>query len=178
VSRGGEAQSPLAALVRGVAAGVAGTAAMTAYQELVARRRRRGGPPKEPSWEHAPAPAEVARRVIEGVFKRPVPAARIPLLTSVVHWGYGTGWGAVYGVVRPSLPAGAAACGLGWGAGVWASSYAQLVPMGLYEPPWRYSAKTVAVDVSYHLVYGLALAGAYELTGSLARALPAATRSR
>ena len=33
-------------------------------------------------------------------------------------------------------------------------SYATLVPMGLYEWPWRYSAKTIAKDVSYHLVYG------------------------
>jgi hypothetical protein len=30
------------------------------------------------------------------------------------------------------------------------------------EPIWRYPPKTLAVHLSYHLVYGLSLAGAYE----------------
>lgn len=34
------------------------------------------------------------------------------------------------------------------GACVWASSYAQLVPMGLYEPPWKYPPQTLALDLS------------------------------
>ena len=42
-------------------------------------------------------------------------------------------------------------------------SYVELVPMGLYEPPWKYPAKSLAKDLSYHLVYGVALAGAYKL---------------
>lgn len=44
--------------------------------------------------------------------------------------------------------------GLLFGVGVWAASYAQLVPLGIYEPPWRYPPKTLVFDLSYHLVYG------------------------
>jgi hypothetical protein len=51
--------------------------------------------------------------------------------------------------------------GLGFGLGVWAASYAQLVPLGIYEPPWRYPAEELAEDLSYHAVYGLGVAGAY-----------------
>ena len=41
-------------------------------------------------------------------------------------------------------------------------SYAQLVPMGIYEPPWKYPAKELALDLSYHIVYGITAAIAYE----------------
>ena len=40
-------------------------------------------------------------------------------------------------------------------------SYVQLVPMGLYEPPWRYPPKELALDLSYHLAYGAGLGAAY-----------------
>lgn len=50
-----------------------------------------------------------------------------------------------------------------FGAGVWASSYLQLVPMGLYEPPWRYSPTLLANDLGYHLTYGVAGASAYAI---------------
>jgi hypothetical protein len=31
----------------------------------------------------------------------------------------------------------------------------------VYQPPWKYPAKELAVDLSYHVVYGLAVAAAY-----------------
>jgi hypothetical protein len=34
----------------------------------------------------------------------------------------------------------------------------------LYEPIWKYDAKTLANDLSAHLVYGLVTAAAWELT--------------
>ncbi len=32
---------------------------------------------------------------------------------------------------------------------------------GLYEPPWKYPPKEFALDLSYHLVYGVGLGAAY-----------------
>ena len=60
------------------------------------RRGIRGEPsePPEDPWEDASAPAKVAKRTGEGVLHKNVPADLIPLLTNVMHWGYGTGWGA------------------------------------------------------------------------------------
>jgi hypothetical protein len=46
--------------------------------------------------------------------------------------------------------------GIGYGLGVWSASYAQLVPLGIYEPPWNYPLREVALDLGYHLVYGAA----------------------
>jgi len=40
-------------------------------------------------------------------------------------------------------------------------SYVQLVPMGLYEPPWKYSPKDIATEIGYHLAYGLGVASTF-----------------
>lgn len=43
---------------------------------------------------------------------------------------------------------------------MWGASYAELVPLGSYEPPWKYDAKTLATDVAYHLAFGAGVATA------------------
>jgi hypothetical protein len=35
--------------------------------------------------------------------------------------------------------------------------------MGIYKPPWKYPARETGLDISYHLVYGVAAALVYEL---------------
>ncbi len=164
--------TPLGAVGRGIVAGVAGTAAMTGWQELSARLQASGGEaegadgegeePEDP-WEQASAPAKVARRMIEGVFQREVPAEWIPILTHGTHWGYGTGWGVVYGLLQGTRRRTPLRTGLAFGTGVWLMSYVQLVPMGLYQPPWEYPPKQLAMDLSYHLAYGAGLGAAYAI---------------
>ncbi len=163
---------------RGVAAGLIGTTGMTALQELailVRKARSNGAVPErqggDDPWSHAPAPAQVAKRILETVFHRDVHADRIKLLTNVTHWGYGTGLGVMYALVQRWLPFASRPLVRGplYGTGAWAMSYAMLVPMGLYEPPWHYSARTIAKDVSYHLVYGGGTAAGYELLARLVR---------
>jgi hypothetical protein len=152
--------TPLGALARGLLAGAVGTAAMTAAQRIASRLQSSGGD-EGPSWENSPAPAKVAKRILEGVFNRTVPAARIEVLTQVTHWLYGVAWGGVYGLVQETTLGRSTRTGLLFGVGVWGASYIALVPMGIYEPPWRYPAATVAFDATYHLVYGEAVAAAY-----------------
>jgi hypothetical protein len=161
----------VAGLRRGVIAGVIGTTGMTALQELaiLARKARSNGSARaegtvdDDPWSHAPAPAQVAKRILETVFHEEVHADRIKLLTNLTHWGYGTSLGVVYGLVGRKLTPGRRPIVQGplYGTGAWAMSYAMLVPMGLYEPPWRYPAKTIAKDLSYHLVFGLGCAAGY-----------------
>jgi hypothetical protein len=101
-----------------------------------------------------------------------VSPASIPFLTNAAHWGYGITMGSVYGLVHGSIGGRAAAQGPLFGLGVWATSYATLVPLGLYEPPWRYPPAVLAWDLSYHLVYGAGVAGGYELAERGRRAAP------
>jgi hypothetical protein len=71
------------------------------------------------------------------------------------------GWGAVFGLVQGTARRNLLAHGLVFGTSVWAMSYVGLVPMGLYKPPWAYPAPEVAFDISYHVVYGVAVAASY-----------------
>jgi hypothetical protein len=163
--------TPLGAVRRGLAAGAVGTLCMTAWQEFAGKLQastQESDPEPDPRpldpWEKASAPAQVAKRIGEGVFQEKVSPDLIPLLTNVMHWGYGTGWGAVYGLVAGSArkPQGLRG-GAVFGTTVWLMSYVQLVPMGLYQPPWKYPPKGLALDLSYHLVYGVGVAGAYRV---------------
>jgi hypothetical protein len=164
-------------LGRGIAAGLIGTACMTALQEISLRMKRHAvvgmkyqeETEQDDPWKRAPAPAQLLKLAVEkatGVEPDPV---AIPLYTNVMHWGYGTGLGAAYAVAERRLRLKPALAGPAFGLGVWAQSYATLVPLGLYEWPWHYSAKTIAKDLSYHLTYGAGVAAGYEL---LARRRP------
>jgi hypothetical protein len=143
---------------RGFVAGAAGTAVMTGYQLAVAKARGRPlSTPVPRTWAEAPAPAQVAKRILG----RRVTKQQAPLLTNALHWLYGISWGVAYGtaaaVVRPSAAAGAGVLG----GGLWGLSYAELVPLGIYQPPWEYPPAELALDLSYHLVYGAGVAAAY-----------------
>ena len=151
----------LRSAARGLTAGVAATAAMTAYQLAV--RKARGEPPQTSvprTWADAPAPAQVAKRLADAVGHR-ITKEQVPLVTQLAHWLYGVSWGLPYVLAVGRRDVSPLATGAAAGTTVWAASYAQLVPLGVYEPPWRYPPAELALDLSYHLVYGVALAGAY-----------------
>jgi len=163
---GSRAESSAEALVTGVVAGVVGTAAMTAYQSLVSRARSGGsgdGPNGQPDrWTDAPAPAQVGRRVLKQTLRAKVPLDRAALLGNAVHWAYGAAQGVGYGAVRslaPGLPR--LPLGIAFGTAVWGASYVVLPRMGIYRPVTKYPPTTLALDLSYHLVYGLGVASAF-----------------
>ena len=158
--------SLLAGAARGLAAGIVATAAITVSQEVVSRFRGRSQfreQAKTPrTWADAPAPAQVAKRVSEGVFSYRVTKKQAPVVASVVHWTYGCALGCLFGVMQAKAKPPAVLHGLAFGTVVWAWAYVLLPPLKIYEPIWRYPAGTLAVDLSQHLVFGLTLAGAYE----------------
>jgi hypothetical protein len=161
--------TPVSAVVSGIAAGAIGTAAMDTL--LFARYRRGGG--KTPaaqwelssgltSWEDAPAPAHVGKRLVEGLFQVELPARRAPLVNNLTHWGFGMLSGALYGLIAGSLRRSHIRDGLPFGASVWAGGYVVLPLAKLYEPIWKYDVKTLANDLSAHLVYGTTTAAAWQ----------------
>ena len=160
-------QTPIGALVRGFVAGAIGTAAM---DTLLFARYRHGGGERSlaawessagmTTWEDAPAPAHVGKRIVEGLFDVKLAPTRARLVNNVMHWGYGIANAGPYGLVAASLPDPRIRYGLAFGASVWASGYVILPLAKLYEPIWKYNAKTLANDLSAHLVYGLGTAAA------------------
>jgi hypothetical protein len=76
-----------AAVGKGLFAGVAGTAAMTVSSTLEAKLSGRGA---------SLTPAQTAEKVL-GV--KPVDDEAEARFSNLVHWGYGTGWGSVRGLL-------------------------------------------------------------------------------
>ena len=68
------------------------------------------------SWEDAPAPAKVGKRLVEGVFQIEIPASRVPLVNNMTHWAFGILGGAQYGIVAGSLRKQKVLYGLPFGA--------------------------------------------------------------
>jgi hypothetical protein len=168
--------TPLGAIVRGLLAGVLGTAAMDTL--LFGRYKRGGGEEAFSSWEFseglsswddAPAPAQVGRRIVEGLFAVELPPARAELVNNVTHWAFGIFGAVPYGVLAGSLRSPRIGYGLPFGAGVWAGGYVILPAAKLYKPIWEYDGKTLAKDLSAHLVYGLTTAAAFQLLSSSRR---------
>jgi hypothetical protein len=160
-------KSPAATVLQGLAAGAIGNAVFTLYQRFA----RGGGDDQEPpqDWGDTPEPAQVGQRVAEGVFQHEVPLERAGLVMQVVHWIYGTTWGAFYGLVQESVEQ-PVVSGVALAGAVVATDYTLLPAMNLYKPPWRYPASTLAKDFGHHLVYGLSVAGAYRALDALRRA--------
>jgi hypothetical protein len=162
--------TPLKALACGAVAGALGTAAMDAL--LYRRYTAGGGADGFLDWETAagvetydgaPAPAQVGRRLVEGYLQTALPPASARPMTNAMHWATGVGWGVNHGLVVGSLPHRRSAYGLATGMAAWSASYATLAPAGLYEPIWRYPADVLLKDASAHALYGLVTGTAFRL---------------
>jgi hypothetical protein len=160
--------TPLGALVRGLLAGAAGTAAMDLL--WYRRYRRDGGAQSFPawelalgldSWEKAPAPAQVGRRLVEGLFQVELSPRWAMPMTNLMHWGYGEAWAGMYGIAAGTAGPFRVQLGPPFGATVWLSSYVVLPLAGLYKPIWQYDLPTLGKDLSAHLVFGSATALAF-----------------
>jgi hypothetical protein len=161
--------TPLAAIAGGLLAGAIGTVSMDTVRYV---KYRRGGGQDSPlawefgpvdSWEQAPDPGQVTKRLIEGFTQREIPDRWAWLTSTLTHWAYGSAAGALYGVLAGSMRRPHALYGLPFGATVWVSGYVVLPEAGLYKPIWDYDAKTLASDLSAHLAYGAGTGAAFWL---------------
>ena len=138
-----------AAVGRGLFAGFAGTAAMTVSRTLEAKLRGR-----EPDT----AAAATAAGKVLGVQPRN-PAGR-ERFSNVVHWTYGTSWGAARGVLdvagfgRTTAP-------IAHFAAVWGSAHLMLPRLDAAPPLQETEKKELAFDVLHHVVYAVATSLAY-----------------
>ena len=165
--------TPLSAVLAGAAAAAAGTLAMDLLRFVRSTPRRDLAAFMDwefsadlRDWEQAPPPAQIGKRIFEGVFQRPLAPEHARVTNNLVHWLYGMSWGALYGIVAGSIRVAPILSGLVFGPLVWASGYTVLVPAKLYRPMWEYDGKTNWEDISGHLAYGVTTAVAF---ASLAR---------
>src|SRR5262245_229429 len=136
---------------KGLVAGVAGTAAMTISSSLEARLRGRAA---------SSAPARATAKVL-GIkeFEDNIAAARFNDLS---HWGYGTSWGVVRGLLGLTGLSGRAATAA-HGAAIYGAAQVTLPALETAPPAVFWAKKEVAIDAFHHAVYSVATGVAYEL---------------
>jgi hypothetical protein len=81
------------------------------------------------------------------------------------HWGYGTGWGVVRGLIDAvGLPPRKATAA--HGVAVWGSAQVMLPAMDVAPPSIFWGKQELALDAFHHAVYALATGLAYRLLSS------------
>ena len=133
---------------KGLFAGVAGTAAMTVSSTLEMKLTER---------EASQTPAEAAEKVLD---VEPEDEGAEARFSELVHWGYGTAWGGVRGLLASAGLSGvtgtAAHLALVWGA-----EQVVLPTLDVSAPVFKYGGKATATDLLHHVVYATATGLAY-----------------
>jgi hypothetical protein len=145
------AEKVASSIGKGLVAGFAGTTAMTISSTLEAKLRHR---------EASTAPARATRKVL-GIasFEDAVAEARFNDLS---HWGYGTGWGVVRGLLDAAgVPRHKATAA--HGAAVWGTAQVTLPALDVAPPAVFWPKEEIAIDAFHHTVYAVATGLAYRL---------------
>ena len=139
---------------RGLVAGFAGTAAMTLSSTLEAKLRGRPA---------SSAPARATAKVL-GIktFEDGRAEARFNDLS---HWGYGTGWGVVRGLLG-AFGLSPRAATVAHGAAVYGAAQVTLPALDIAPPSIFWGAREVAIDALHHAVYAAATGAAYAAIAS------------
>ncbi len=139
-----------AAFGKGLFAGVAGTAAMTISSTLEAKLRGRGA---------STAPAQAAAKVL-GI--EPIDEEAMARFSNIVHWGYGTAWGGVRGLLTAAGLSGPASTAAHLGL-LWGSEQVMLPALEVAPPLPEMGLKEASVDALHHFVYAVATGITYSL---------------
>ena len=133
---------------KGLFAGVVGTAAMTVSSTLEMKLSGR---------DASQTPAEAAEEVLK---VQPEDEGSEARFSNLVHWGYGTAWGGVRGLLSSAGLSGPMATAAHL-ALVWGSEQVVLPTLDVSAPVFKYGSKATATDLLHHVVYATATGLAY-----------------
>lgn len=155
------------AIGKGILAGIAGTAAITLSQMIemqITKRSMSDAPVKVAGQVLGVEPSaktqEQLKKDEEGGSKE-VKEEHAERFSQITHWGYGTSWG----MVRGLLSAAGMSC---WPAtiahfgAVWSTAQVMLPAANASSPIYKWSPKQIAIDVLHHGVYALAAGLTYD----------------
>ena len=137
------------AIGRGLVSGLAGTAAMTISSTVEARLRGR-------AFSTAPARA-TAKALGIREFDSDLARAR---WNDLSHWGYGTGWGILRGLLGVTGLSPRAAT-VTHGAAIYGAAQVTLPALDVVPPSIFWGAKEIAIDAFHHVVYAAVTGAAH-----------------
>ncbi|MGH2749917.1 MAG: hypothetical protein ACRDK3_03450 [Actinomycetota bacterium] len=137
------------AIGKGLLAGVAGTAAITATTMADMRIRGRSS---------SDAPAQALEKVAR---VQPESDEAHQRLASIAHWQYGTAWGVARGALDLIGVRGSVATVAHFGL-VWGAAMVMLPALRIAPPPTQWGAKELVIDGANHFAYAVTAGRAYE----------------
>lgn len=150
--------------VSGLAAGLAGTAAMTLFQtgwskaqkELNRKNGSQESKNSDQSSQDEPSTVKVANKISEATLHRDLRNSEKEPVSYAVHFAFGTLMGGIYGISSEYLKIARTGYGLVHGIGLWAGADATVLPaIGLSQPVTERSPVELTYELLAHAVYGV-----------------------
>ncbi len=144
------------AIGKGLFAGAVGTAAMTLSSTIEQRIRGR-------------QPSTTPVKAVEEALPIDVDEGKEEEISNLVHWSYGTAWGAPRGILAAlGLPPPAATAA--HFVAVWGAALLTLPRLKATPPVREWGAKEIAIDGWHHAVYSVAAGAAFSWIDRRSRA--------
>jgi len=153
-------------LVAGAAGGLAAAWVMNQFQtglskateKLQHSKTQQGEQERQSDDDAEDATMKNAGKISESIFDRKLSREEKKKLGPVVHYAFGVGTGAVYGVLAELESRATLGAGLPYGTAVFIGADEIAVPaFGLSKPPKEYPASAHLYGLASHMVYGLSL---------------------
>jgi putative membrane protein len=149
-------------LFAGMIAGLVASWTMNRFQSGLSRVEQaweksahRPRPDQQSQSSDEPATAKMARK-IAGVFGRDLNQDQMKISEPLVHYGYGTLAGGLYGALAELTPFARRGTGTAYATALWLFGDEIAVPkLGLSKPFTEYPAKVHARALAGHVVYGV-----------------------
>jgi len=137
--------------VRSVAAGTAGTAALTLFYDVERRVRRRHRGPLD--YDDSLVPG----KIVASIMHLPAVSAREDWdLGMALRWSYGSAFGLWHGILRRRL--GEPRASAIFGATLMSATFSLFPILGRTPPPWRWPPDVMATCLASHAAYVAAVA--------------------
>ncbi|HEX5430716.1 MAG TPA: DUF1440 domain-containing protein [Bryobacteraceae bacterium] len=152
-------------MLAGAIGGLAGSFAMSKFQEGWSATRKRLQPENQQNrsrrqqkqkGKDEPATLQTAQAIWKSAGGGPLNQRQKKIAGPIVHYAMGAASGAIYGALSRYIPRAQAGRGSAFGVALWALADEAVVPaLGFSKKASRYPISTHAYGLASHLVYGL-----------------------
>lgn len=147
--------NPWKGLLAGALGGLAGSFAMSQFHSLISPKAEKHS---DPNQEDSTALA--ASAISRIIFRHELTTDQKKLAAPVVHYGFGTGIGAVYGALAEISDSASTGWGTAFGAAAWLGAHVIVVPaLGLSKPITQSTLASEAAEFGAHMLYGTVAEG-------------------
>jgi uncharacterized membrane protein YagU involved in acid resistance len=150
-------------MAAGLVAGFVASWTMNQFQALLSKIAESGEQQSQsqqqesqPKPEREPATVKAAEKLSRSLLHRELRDDQKQIADSIVHYGYGTAWGGIYGVLAEVKPETSKALGLPFGTALWlAGDEIAVSALGLSGNPLEYPVSSHLQALAAHCIYGV-----------------------